>query len=1058
MRKVLLFLCALLLGWHCYAQTGKVEGTIKGEKGQPLEGVSVKVKGTTKGTMTDPQGGFSLSASSSSTLEITYVGYISQDYKLNGKTRISLTLTEASSSLSDMVVIGYQKVTRKKTTAAISSISGKEIANLPAASFDQLMQGRLSGVNVQNFSGDPGATPTVTVRGNSLVSRDWDEYKVTNSPLYVVDGVPQPNEDYVGPGVGTGMNYLGGVNPNDIESIDVLKDASAAAIYGSRAANGVILITTKKGKSGAPKVILSGYGGLTQRPALRDVTLGATERRQKLAVFQNQLTYAQQQQLPSLITDSLNPAYNGNTDWQDLFYQTGNVKNADLSLTGGGDGGMNYRFSAGYYDEQGIVKATGFKRYSLRLNLYSKAIGGKLEINPMVYYTRTDRQRGNGETGSAFSLSAGSMPSSLFNLDDNKKEYILGAYNSNLDKNIGNQLSFNLNLGYTFNQHLKFNSLNAYIYNTSRRDFNRTNELQNGLGNYAYTYDDSKVDILSSNYLSYGNSFGLHNLNMIVGSDVQYDQFQNTIASGYNGPSDQIQVVQGFKQTNITAASDYQAYGLLSYYARLAYDFNSKYLFSFAARRDGSSRFGENSKWGFFPSASAAWLLSEENFLKNNNSISLLKIRASLGTSGSLPPQNYLQYNLYNVNAGGYDGNRMTTDNNGGNGYPTATSYNGVTAITPNFTNGAAQKGLSWEKSKQWNLGLDVELFKGKYSASLDFYNKESSLQLFSVNLPVTSGYDYALTNSVGVRNAGVDLTIAANPLPAKSEFKWFSRLNISYNKNAVMNLPNGGRDLVFKSGDRFDKSHILSVGKPINTFYLYQTLGVYATDNDVPSNPHTGTRYRNGNGTYSAGDFQFADLDGDYFIDVFNDGLNPDKMPIGDPNPKFTGGWTNNFTWKNFTLGVFCTFTFKRDILNLYEADLFSNSTDGDANNNFVRFSTPDYSKVNIWQKPGDVATYAKPDIGTYRYYYTSAQTFFLEKGDYLRIKSVSLSYELNPKTLKKLNMDRVKVFGIIDNLAMFQRSNRIPDAENVNPYGEYNGAGYPIPKKFTVGIELQF
>jgi hypothetical protein len=272
------------------------------------------------------------------------------------------------------------------------------------------------------------------------------------------------------------------------------------------------------------------------------------------------------------------------------------------------------------------------------------------------------------------------------------------------------------------------------------------------------------------------------------------------------------------------------------------------------------------------------------------------------------------------------------------------------------------------------------------------------------------------------------------------------------------MSLPNGGRDLIFQNGDRFDKSHILSIGRPINSFYLYQTLGVFATDADVPVDKFTGARYRNGNGPYKAGDFYLADLDHDNFIDIFNSNLNPDKMPIGDPNPKFTGGWTNNFTWKNWNLGVFFAFTFKRDVLNLYKADQFSNSTDGNANANFAQYSIPNLDKINIWRKPGDQAEFAKYDLGTYLYYYTSAQTFFLTSGDYFRLKSLSLTYQLPSNLLHKIGLERVKVFGVADNLLRWQSSKDLPDAENVNAYGEYDGAGYPIPKKFTLGLEVQF
>jgi hypothetical protein len=300
-------------------------------------------------------------------------------------------------------------------------------------------------------------------------------------------------------------------------------------------------------------------------------------------------------------------------------------------------------------------------------------------------------------------------------------------------------------------------------------------------------------------------------------------------------------------------------------------------------------------------------------------------------------------------------------------------------------------------------------------------------------------------------------LTLAANPLPASSPIKWFSRLNISYNRNRIMSLPNGGRDLVM-DGDRFDKSHILSVGSPINAFYLYKTLGVYSTDADIPVNPYNGQKYRNSNGTYTAGDFYLADLDGDNFIDVFNSGINPDKMPIGDPNPRITGGWTNNITWKNFTLGLFFNFVFKRDVLNLFQADQFSNSSSGSAASNFVQYSIPNLDKLNIWRKAGDQAQYAKYDLGTYLYYYTSAQTFFLTKGDYVRLKSVNLNYSLPSSLMSKWKIDGLKIYVVADNIAKWQRSKSLPDAENVNSYGEYDGNGYPIPKKFTLGFQLMF
>ncbi|RZK73903.1 MAG: SusC/RagA family TonB-linked outer membrane protein, partial [Pedobacter sp.] len=311
------YLLTLLLGCLItltgYAQNTTVTGVVNDDTNQPVGGVSVLVKGTKNGTSTNANGSYSISAPADATLVFAFIGFKTQEVKIGSRKNINIKLEENMSNLNDVVIIGYQQTTRKKSTGAISSISGKELANLPAASFDQLLQGRLAGVNVQNFSGMPGGSPTVSVRGSSAVNLNYsdDAINVLSSPLYVIDGVPQPTDLYVSPGVGTGANYLAGLNPNDIESIDVLKDASATAIYGATAANGVILITTKKGTNSEPRVAISAWAGLNQRPELRDVTLGSIERRQKMNILEAQLNYDQIRDLPFLLTDSLNPAFNG---------------------------------------------------------------------------------------------------------------------------------------------------------------------------------------------------------------------------------------------------------------------------------------------------------------------------------------------------------------------------------------------------------------------------------------------------------------------------------------------------------------------------------------------------------------------------------------------------------------------------------------------------------------------------------------------------------------------------------------------------------------------------
>lgn len=1042
MKTIIILLVSVVVSIQVFGQ--QLRGKVVDQDNKPIVGASIRNLSTSIATQTNQQGEFTINGELQQRLEASSIGYERKQVVVT-QPNVTIILVETSSTLEEAVVIGYQTVTRKKATAAISSISGKDLENLPAASFDMLLQGRLAGVNVQNFTGAPGASPTLSVRGSSAVSTQYsgdDYYNVISSPLYVIDGVPQPTEQFVGPNTGTGTNYLAGLNPNDIESIDVLRDASAAAIYGSRAANGVVMITTKKGRSGEPRVMITGYSGLTQRPELREVTLGTLERRQKYEVLKRQLSMNDFRYLPKLLTDSLNPAFNGNTDWQDLFYQQGKVNNGNLSLSGGGNS-TTYRFSGDYFNEQGIIKATGFQRYSGRLNLSTKAVGDRLTINPIVAYSYNARNRGNGDNVSPIALSSGGMPSSLINLSPKMEEFLLGQYDSNLDINKNTNLNTNLNLSFVILPGLTFTSQSAYIVNDAKRDYNRPSQLNGGAGNYSYstTYGDSQLRI--SNILSYNKQFGKHSLNALIGQEAEKNKIELVSASGSLGVSDQIQVVNGFLQNNIGAYSDLQKYSLLSYLSRVSYDYDSKYLFSGAIRADGSSRFGENNKWGYFPSASVGWILTEENFLKDHEWLTLLKIRGSYGLTGALPQSNYLQYNLYNVNSGGFAGSSGSS------------SYNGQVVIMPNFVSGVAQKNLSWQKNRQWNLGMDIELLRGRFSMMIDMFNKESYDGLFDVELPLTTGYDFAKTNSVGIRNAGVDIQFAADVLPRESAIKWRSNFNISYVKNRIMNLPNGDRDLIL-GGDRFDKSHILSVGSPINAFYLYKTLGVFSTMDDIPVNPNTGDRYGNSNGLFNPGDFYFQDLDGDYYIDIFNSGINPDKLPMGDPNFKWVGGWNNVLSYKNFSLTFQFNYGFDRDVLNLFESDQFSNSTSGDAASNFVYYSTPNLDKLNMWRQPGDVAEYAKYDLGTYRYYYTSAQSFFLESGSYFRWKNFIVSYNLPSDLLKSWRISNLRVFGIMDNVLMWQKSKKLPDAEAVNPYGEYNGAGYPIPRKYTIGLEL--
>ncbi|PSL43048.1 TonB-linked SusC/RagA family outer membrane protein [Chitinophaga niastensis] len=1049
---------ALLAVLPSIAQTVKVSGTITDERNGRLPGASVKIKGNSQGVVTNEKGEFSIAVLPDATLEISFIGYLKQEQKLKGRTHLDIVLTQKSGALEDVVVIGYQTVSRRKATAAVSSIRGKDIENIPAGSFEQLLQGRMSGVNVQNFTGEPGAAPTISVRGNTAISTSYqnNQYKILNKPLYVIDDVPQFNDDMAGPDMGTGTNNIAGLNPNEIESVDVLKDAAAAAVYGSRGANGVIIIKTKRAHTGAPRFNISAYGGLTEIPKLRTVLVGAQERREKNRLYDDafdgnvyRLTHRS-----LIMTDSLNPDLNKVTDWQRMFYRNGMVRNVDLNVYGGTEYNT-YRLSAGFYMEDGIVKATGFKRYTMNYSSSIRTKNGAFEVVPNIRLARIERGRGSG-SADLFGAVGQSLPSSLFAPDESSLQSVLGRYSGNMDINTDNQVNGDISFHLSLSKQLSFRSRNSVAVVMGRRDVAVPSVLNQDLGNSSSSNSSLQQSYTTSNDLNWNVVLGKgkeHTINAIIGQEVQYSTFQNTFARGDRGASDQIQVVNGFPQgPYLSGSSAYSAFGILSLFSRVNYDYKSTYLFSASLRGDAASSFGPKNKWGYFPAISAGWIISNEPFMSRSASwLTMLKFRGSYGVLGNLPGDYYLQYSLYNIGGAGYSGSSLNPN-----------TYNGTVTITPQFgTGGVAQKDISWEKTGSWNGGIEAELMNGKYYFSADVYVKNSKAGLIDMGLQSTTGIATAKTNGAQIRNSGIDLNFQLrNVLPEKSALRWEILWNVSMNKNLVVSMPNGNRDITF--GNLFNTTHLLTRGQAVNTFYLLKTLGVYATDNDVPTDKYTGKKLQVGavndpssNNPFRAGEFAFADIDGDGIIDAFNGGITGDKIPYGNPNPFLTGGITQNFYWKNFTLGFLCTFTFKRDVLNLYESDTYGRYGYDDGSQ-FAKYAVSDLSAMNIWRKPGDKAQYARMDIGTYRYYYRPDQTFFLEKGDYFRIKNVSMGYTLSAKALKPLHLSRLRFYGLMDNVYIFQASKRLPDAENVNPYGEYNGAGYPSPHKYTLGVDV--
>lgn len=1039
----------LLLSLQGMAQERNVTGTVTDKSGNPLPGVTIMEKGTTSGTVTDAEGKFAMTLrGSSGVLVFSFIGFNSKEVEIAGRSTLNVTLEDNQKMLQDVVVIGYQEVSRRKNTAAVSTVKGETIANLPAASVDMMLQGRVSGVNVQNFSGEPGIRNSLVVRGNTSVLRGYDEARALSSPLYVIDGIITTTNDLGAlEGNGTGTNVIAGLNPNDIESIDILKDASASAIYGSRGSNGVIIIKTRRAKVGKPEFNFSTYMGIAQKPKLVETVIGAQERRMKQDVLFLYNGYVDNEYLPMMLTDSLNPAFNNATDWQGMFYKTGILNNYDLSVAGATES-VNYRLSLGHYKEDGIVKNTGFKRYSI-LGSVGATIAPWLRNQTRFRLGRTDRPRSiNERTGSFFAFSTYTLPSSFYALTDESREYLLGN-NNRVDKNIDNDLQFSTTFTADILKNLHFNGTVNYQTKTSNRDYYQPSVVRDNGQGFASSFSSKSEYITAYATIDYSTSFGEHTINALAGQNIEYTMYRSNYGEADLIPNDYVwRVIVANKNYSYTE-SQIQETGLQSLFARLNYDYKERYLLSAVFNADASSKFGRDSRWGFFPSVSAGWIVTDEPFMQGKAGwMNFLKLRGSYGITGNQPESNYLGYNNYTVNSAGFNGAGGTT------------SYNGTPVITPDYYDGIAQRNLSWEESRQGNVGVEMGLFKDRVRLVADLYSRNTTKGFFNYLLPNASGYTQAQTNAIGLRNSGLELTLNTRNLPDRSTLKWVTDWTFSYNQNVITALPNGGRSIVFNYNTGvYGLDYLLSVGLPVNQYYVFEFAGIYSRPEDIPYNFLTGQPMKNFVGwDYHEGDPILIDQDGNFDL------KEPmDQIIGGDPNPKFYGGILNTFVWKNFSLSFFLNYTFGRDIMNSYlnrRLEYLFEATGNGGERQLMQRGMMDISKLNYWKKTGDIADIPTLSIVNGQrspYRFLDKSTMYIEDGSYLRVKNVTVGYNLGPDLLRRLKLTRLRFYGMIDNLYTFQRST-IPDAEAVNAYGVYTGDGYPIPAKYTLGLDFSF
>lgn len=1068
-RTLLLALCAIFCSYLLMAQQKTVTGTVKtSDTRTSVENVSVTIQGSHKGVVTDSKGKFSLAATAGQTLVFSSIGYQTILYKIKaGGEPIEISLVPSSNSLNDAIVVGVQTQSRRKTTSAVSSISGKDIENLPAPSVDQLLQGRIAGLNVQVGSGEPGIAPTVVVRGNTRVNTNIGNANVAQAqalsgPLYVIDGVPVNPEDISSNIDATGTNFLAGINVNDIESVDVQKDAAAAAAWGSRGANGVIYIKTRRGRSATPEFRVNTYGGITMKPKLLYTQTGAAERAEKMNIINQYATHGQLSGLPQILTDSMNPYFNNATDWQDLFYRTGAIENVDATISAANEN-VNYRVSMNYYNEKGIIEAFGYTRYSLRGN-FDFRISPKANSQLIFAISKGDRQRGKkfyGNSDDNTPVSGSAQPTSFLRLTAFDSANFTGIYSKLRNKNVNDLYSLSLTMNYTILPTLKYSFLGSANVSTSNRDYFQPSNVdavqaQNG-GTVQPSLAESDKGTFTTYFISNSLNWvkklsaGDHLHTFVVTGSQQFnaDVANSNVAGGTNVPSNNIQVVNGVPQTDLYATSNYAADAILSFTGQAQYDFDSKYLLYASYRGDASSRFGSESKWGYFPAVGAGWIISDEKFMKNITAINFLKLRASYGISGSQSQDFYAPYNSYTIPG----------------------TYNGSAVIAPSYTNGLTKDNLTWAKTTQKNIGLESQFFNNRLSLVVDAYDKISKDDYYNFQLPFYTGFQSLAFNAhdLWVSNRGVDITIGTHNLSPKNPLQWNMQLTISYNKNALAKLPNSNR--TFEIDDASGIGRIFTVGQPIYEMFQLKYQGVYNKQSDIPFDPLTGKNitYFKGNHTVIPGDPIWQDVNkiGDVWDGEDNGAQYGDRVPTGNPNPKFTGGWVNDFTYKNFSLSIVSVFTWKRDVINTFFQQQIANIVGGYSSSiyTFANDRLPDLRKIDYWTPQKAAAKGGNyhanfPSInpfGASYYQFIPISSMFNEDGSYFKVKNVVLGYQLPASFIKKAKLSRARIYCILDNVLTLKKGT-MPDPEAVDQLGNYTGGLYPLPIKCTFGVDIQF
>lgn len=1009
MSLLVAFIC--LVSMSAYAQE-TISGKVTDENGEGLPGVTLQVKGTSTGTVTDIDGKYSLSVSPDAEVVVSFIGYIPQTISINGRSVINVALDIDIAELSEVVVIGYGSVRKSDITGSVSSVKAEELQAFPLLNAAQALQGRAAGVVVQSENGgEPGSPIGIKIRGTT-------SFSASSSPLIVVDG------------------FVGATMPqqSDIESIEILKDASAAAIYGSRGSNGVIMVTTKKGVPGKVTVEVNS-------------TISSSE-------TSNQLDLLDADQYTDYQT-IINPAYvqgPANTDWQDLLFRKGTVHNHQFSVSGGSDK-INFFTSANYFNQEGVIINSAFERYSFLVNADAK-VNDKLKIGVSLFARRSQKdgvstqstgQTSNGGGDDVIGLMFRFRPD-LGIYDENGDFTFQGINGSFLDnpyavatervntlKEDRNRVNFFADYqilpGLSFRSTLGIRTINENVAVYIPSTLTQTDQ---GFGGRAIIANRQSNYLLNENYLTYKQEIGKGNLTFVAGHSFQSDLTERFSAGAQGLIKDSFSYHNlGGSELPLTPSSSYSKGEILSQYARVNFDWDDKYLLTATVRRDGSSRFSESEKYAIFPSGAIGWRVSNESFLRNNSIISNLKLRASYGVTGNQAIPALSSFATFR-DVIGLAGGAL------------------VPGVVPDKL---ANASLRWESSYQTNLGFDLGVFDDKFNLEVNYYNTDTKdLIMPNYNTPIYLGYytRYALKNVGEINNKGLEIALSSTNIYTNN-LQWTTNLNWSTNQTQIVRM-NEGLDVYLDASPGYfsrDRTHVLREGEVPGAFWGYVYEGVYV-GGQLPE----GVAMLSGG---TIGDPMFrevADEEGSYdgVIDI------QDQQIIGDPTPDFTYGINNTVIYKNFDLNVFIQGKEGGDIFNLTRVQLMN----GDGN------AVTDV--LNAWSLENPESNIPRVNNNSAR----ELSTRFVEDGSYVRLKNVSIGYKIPTKIVEKIGLTTARLSFSAQNLLTLTgysgldpevnyfggggESNNPSNPRNPNTTNGFDYGNYPTIKSYTFSVNLKF